>query len=45
MSKKNIYRIKFYNLETVYEVYARTIRDSDLFGFIEVEEFVFGAAA
>ena len=42
MHNKNIYRISFYNQDTIYEIYARTIRESELFGFIEVEEFVFG---
>lgn len=32
----------FSNQEAVYEIYARSIKESDLFGFIEVEELVFG---
>ena len=41
MTKKSIYRISFYNQDTIYEIYARKICESDLFGFIEVEELVF----
>ncbi|MBS0357896.1 MAG: DUF1820 family protein [Proteobacteria bacterium] len=42
MSKKQIYKIIFTNQDRVYEIYARKILDSHLFGFLEVEEFVFG---
>ena len=42
MTKKTLYKIIFANQEAVYEIYARSIKDSDLFGFIEVEELVFG---
>ena len=37
-----IYRITFYNQREVYEIYARHVFQSDLWGFLEVEEFVFG---
>lgn len=40
--KQQIFRIIFINQGQVYEVYAREIFQSDLYGFIEVEEFVFG---
>lgn len=42
MSEKPIYKVIFYNQNQVYEVYARAIYQSDMYGFIEVEEFVFG---
>ncbi|MBA2648168.1 MAG: DUF1820 family protein [Legionella sp.] len=42
MSKKPLYRITFAYQEAIYEVYARSIKESDLFGFIEIEELVFG---
>lgn len=42
MTKKTLYKIIFANQEAIYEIYARSIRESDLFGFIEVEELVFG---
>ncbi len=37
-----IYRVIFHNQNQVYEVYAREIYQSEMYGFIEVEEFVFG---
>ncbi|ODC02625.1 hypothetical protein BFW38_02750 [Terasakiispira papahanaumokuakeensis] len=37
-----LYRILFVNQDQVYELYARGVYQSDMFGFIEVEEFVFG---
>jgi len=42
MSDKPIYKVIFYNQNQVYEVYARAIYQSDMYGFIEVEDFVFG---
>jgi len=41
-SKQQIFRVIFINQGQVYEVYAREIFQSELYGFIEVEEFVFG---
>ncbi|NHO65041.1 DUF1820 family protein [Aestuariicella hydrocarbonica] len=37
-----MYKVIFYNQSQVYEVYARAIYQSDMYGFIEVEEFIFG---
>ncbi|MDC1210850.1 DUF1820 family protein [Porticoccaceae bacterium] len=42
MSSEPIYRITFFNQEQVYEIYARHVFQSDLWGFLEVEEFIFG---
>lgn len=43
MSKTKLYRVRFLNqLGNVYEVYAKSVGQSDMFGFIELEEFVFG---
>lgn len=42
MATTPIYRVIFHNQNQVYEVYAREIYQSDMYGFIEVEEFVFG---
>jgi hypothetical protein len=41
-SKKRLYRVQFINQGKVYEVYARHVGQSALFGFIEVEALVFG---
>lgn len=37
-----IYKVVFHQLDQVIEVYARHIYQSDLYNFIEVEEFIFG---
>lgn len=37
-----IYKVVFYNLNQVFEIYARAIYQSEMYGFIEVEELVFG---
>lgn len=42
MTKKTIFRISFANQEAIYEIYARSIKESEIFGFLEVEELVFG---
>ena len=42
MPSEHIYRITFHNQGKVYEVYARKVHQSGLFGFIEIEELVFG---
>ncbi len=39
---QTIYRVIFLNKDEVYELYARQIFQGDLFGFLEVEEFIFG---
>ena len=39
---ENTYRILFHNQGQIYEVYARNIYQSDLYGFVEVEDYVFG---
>jgi len=41
-AKKRLYRVQFINQGKVYEVYARRVGQSNLFGFIEVEGLVFG---
>ncbi|MGQ3892259.1 DUF1820 family protein [Legionella sp. CNM-4043-24] len=42
MSGKMIYRVTFANQESIYELFARKVCESEMFGFLEVEEFVFG---
>jgi hypothetical protein len=41
-ASRQIYRVIFLNQGQVYEIYAGSIYQSDLYGFIEVEEFLFG---
>lgn len=38
-----MYRVVFLNQGKVYEVYAKGVSHGALFGFVEVEELVFGA--
>ena len=42
MAKKHLYRVQFINQGKVYELYARRLGQSSLFGFIEIGDFVFG---
>ena len=42
MSARRLYRISFVNQGKVYEIYARSVAQGTLFGFIEVEKLVFG---
>ena len=43
MSAKPIFKVLFMNQGNVYEIYAKSVSHGGLFGFIEVEELVFGA--
>jgi len=40
--KKTLYRIVFMSQGRVYEIYARVVCQGAMFGFIEVEQLVFG---
>ena len=42
MAASHIFRILFVNQGKVYEVYARRVNHGELFGFIEIEELLFG---
>ena len=42
MATSHIFRVVFVNQGKVYEVYARKVSSGGLFGFIEIEELVFG---
>jgi len=42
MSSKPVYKVIFYNQGEIYEIYARDIYQSEMYGFIEAEEFIFG---
>ena len=37
-----LYKVIFYNQGQVFELYARAIYQSEMYGFIEVEDYVFG---
>ena len=42
MAASHIFRIVFVNQGKVYEIYARKVSHGGLFGFVEIEELVFG---
>ena len=42
MPASHIYKVIFANQGKIYEVYARKVAHGNLFGFIEIEELVFG---
>jgi hypothetical protein len=42
MAASHIFRIMFVNQGKVYEIYARKVGHGDLFGFIEIEDVLFG---
>lgn len=43
MTKESVFKIVFLNQGNVVELYARHVVQGSLFGFIEVEDLVFGA--
>jgi hypothetical protein len=42
MSARHIYKVTFMNQGKIYEVYARKVSQEGFWGFIEVEQLVFG---
>lgn len=42
MSSKSIYKVIFHNEGKLYELYAREIYQGELYGFVEIEELIFG---
>ena len=42
MANQRVYRIVFHNQGKIYEVHARHVGQSDMFGFIEIGELIFG---
>jgi len=41
MSQDHLYRVLFINQDKVYEVYAKSVFQGDLYGFVIIEELVF----
>lgn len=39
---QRLYRVAFFNQGEVYEVYARSVNQGALFGFVEIEKLIFG---
>jgi hypothetical protein len=42
MKNKMLYRVTFVNQDKIYEVYAKKVQQRELFGFIVLEDLVFG---
>ena len=42
MAASHIFKVLFVNQGKLYELYARSIYQGELYGFIEVEELIFG---
>ena len=42
MSDKHIYKVIFFNRDEIYEVYAKNVYEGDMYGFIVIEDFIFG---
>jgi cytoskeletal protein CcmA (bactofilin family) len=42
MAKRRTYRVLFRSKDDTYEVYAKSVSQGELFGFIEIEQLVFG---
>jgi hypothetical protein len=42
MASSNIFKVIFHNQGKVFEIYARKVGHGQMFGFIEVEELIFG---
>jgi hypothetical protein len=42
MPDHHIFKVAFMNQGKVYEIYARSVGHGELFGFLEVEELIFG---
>ena len=41
-TKQSIFRVSFLNDENIYEIYAKKVSESDMFGFLIIEDFLFG---
>ncbi len=41
-TSQHIYKVLFHNQGQIYEVYAHNIYQSEIYGFIEIEDYIFG---
>lgn len=41
MSNEMLYRVKFYNLDKIYQIYVKDIYQGEMYGFVVLEGFVF----
>ena len=42
MPKKTLYKVIFHNQGKINEIYAKSVHQGAMFGFIEIEQLVFG---
>lgn len=42
MARKPVYKVIFQNQGRIFEIYARSVHQGGMFGFIEVEKIIFG---
>jgi hypothetical protein len=42
MAEKYIYKVVFINHDQIYEVFVKNIYQGDIYGFVVIEDFVFG---
>ena len=45
MPKEIVYRVLYHQQTVPFELYARSVSESEMFGFVELEELVFETAA
>lgn len=45
MNDSRLYKISFINKDKVYDIFAKQVYESDLYGFLAIEEIVFGNAS
>lgn len=43
-AKRTFFRVTFSQFDLIYQIYASKVHESDMFGFIVVEDFMFGEA-
>lgn len=41
-AKRTLFRVTFSQYDSVYQIYASKVHESDMFGFVVVEDFMFG---
>ena len=42
MAKKNIYKVVFHQQGNLYELHAREVSHSEMYGFLEIADIIFG---
>ncbi len=42
MADKKLYKVVFYNQDQIYEVFVKSVYQAEIYGFVVLEDFVFG---